>query len=150
MDTISRERRTANMAAIRAHDTAPELVVRKFLFRNGLRFRLHSKSLPGRPDLVFPARRVAVFVHGCFWHGCTKCVDGMRKVKSNRKYWAEKISGNQIRDSRNEAALRASGWVPLVIWECQVCAQLNLQALLNSIRNAPLRRKRRGRPSHRS
>ena len=137
LDTISQERRTANMAAIRSRNTAPEVVVRKFLFRKGLRFRLHPKGLPGRPDVVFPSRRIAVFVHGCFWHGCTKCVDGTRMVKSNRKYWTEKIYGNQERDSRNETALRANGWVPLVIWECEVRAQRKLQRLVDSIRKIP-------------
>jgi DNA mismatch endonuclease (patch repair protein) len=138
MDRISRERRTANMSAIRAKNTAPELVVRKFLFRSGLRFRLHAKDLPGKPDLVFPARRVAVFVHGCFWHGCTQCIDGARKVKSNRKYWSEKVSGNRERDSRNEAALRSSGWVPLVIWECEVRTLSKLQALFDSIQSVEM------------
>jgi DNA mismatch endonuclease (patch repair protein) len=134
MDTISKARRRANMAAIRSANTKPEMLVRRFLFRNGLRFRLHARWLPGRPDIVVPSRRVVVLVHGCFWHGCTKCVDGRRKVKSNAKYWADKICRNRKRDHRNKRMLRKTGWVPLTIWECEVGKHERLSALLKAIR----------------
>jgi DNA mismatch endonuclease (patch repair protein) len=134
MDKISTIRRRANMAAIRSKDTKPEIAVRQFLFRNGLRFRLHAKTLPGRPDIIFPSRQVAVFVHGCFWHGCKKCVDGKRKVKSNSEYWTDKILRNRQRDRRNKKALREMGWESLTIWECEVGAPNRLQALLDAIK----------------
>lgn len=134
MDKISTIRRSANMAAIRSKNTKPEMAVRKFLFRSGLRFRLHAAGLPGRPDLVFPARRVAVFVHGCFWHGCKKCIDGTRKVKSNSAYWTQKVLQNQIRDRKNQQMLRKSGWQPITIWECEARNQARLQKLSDTIR----------------
>jgi DNA mismatch endonuclease (patch repair protein) len=137
MDKISTIRRRANMAAIRSKDTKPEIAVRQFLFRNGLRFRLHAKTLPGRPDIIFPSRQVAVFVHGCFWHGCKKCIDGKRKVKSNSEYWADKILRNRRRDVRNKKALRDAGWKSLTIWECEVHAPNRLRALLDTIKSSP-------------
>jgi DNA mismatch endonuclease (patch repair protein) len=139
MDTISTIRRRANMAAIRSKNTKPEIAVRQFLFRNGLRFRLHAKSLPGKPDIIFPSRRLAVFIHGCFWHGCKKCIDGKRKVKSNSEYWTEKVLGNRHRDRRNKSALREAGWTSLTIWECETHDPNRLRALLNAIRALPKR-----------
>jgi len=139
MDKISTIRRRANMAAIRSKNTKPEIAVRQFLFRNGLRFRLHAKALPGRPDIIFPSRRVAVFVHGCFWHGCKKCVDGKRKVKSNSEYWTDKILRNRQRDRRSKKALREMGWESLTIWECEVGAPNRLLALLDAIKTRPKR-----------
>src|SRR5215469_15323761 len=126
MDTISKQRRSANMAAIRSTETTPELVVRSALFRAGLRYRLHDKKLPGRPDIVFAARRLVVFVHGCFWHGCTKCVDGRRAVKSNTAYWSQKIKNNRERDERNRQKLLDLGWRVEEIWECEVVSKHKL------------------------
>jgi DNA mismatch endonuclease, patch repair protein len=142
MDSISREQRTANMAAIRSTNTKPEMLVRRFLHQNGLRYRLHAKGLPGRPDIVFPARRIVVFVHGCFWHGCPKCIDGRRRVKSNTAYWSQKVSLNRRRDRRNVKALRKLGWVTLTIWECETETQRRLVALVNSIKARPVRQVR--------
>ncbi len=119
MDKLTPEARSRNMARIRSRNTSPELVVRRFLHGAGLRFRLHQKLLPGKPDLVFAGRRACVFVHGCFWHGCPRCVNGTRKVKSNVPYWSEKLAGNRARDERHRSALVAAGWTVLVIWECQ-------------------------------
>src|ERR1700674_4838408 len=98
MDTVTPERRSAIMARIRSKDTAPELAVRRYLHAKGLRYRLHHAGLPGKPDLVFPARRVCVFIHGCFWHGCPHCIDGTRQVKSNSAYWSAKVAGHRARD----------------------------------------------------
>ena len=134
MDKISSNQRRANMAAIRSKDTQPEMAVRKFLFRNGLRFRLHAKDLPGKPDIIFPSRKLAIFVHGCFWHGCKKCIDGKRTVKSNPDYWMSKIDGNRRRDRRNKRALRAAGWRSLTIWECEVPVVKRLTTLLDGIK----------------
>ncbi|WP_407177480.1 very short patch repair endonuclease [Bradyrhizobium sp. STM 3562] len=141
MDKISAIRRSANMAAIRSKDTRPEISVRQFLFRNGLRFRLHSAALPGKPDIVFPSRRVAIFVHGCFWHGCRKCVDGKRRVKSNPKYWTEKLRANRLRDARHKRALQSAGWKCLTVWECEVAKPSRLDWLLEEIVCRPVVRK---------
>lgn len=137
MDKLTAAARSWNMSRIRSKDTGPELTVRRFLHRAGLRFRLHRSDLPGKPDLVFAKRRICLFVHGCFWHGCPHCIDGTRKVKSNTFYWSEKISNNRARDERHRAALTAAGWDVLVIWECEVGDEQKLSALANRIRTLP-------------
>lgn len=117
MDTHTRARRSALMAAIRSKDTTPEFVVRRVVFKLGYRYRLHVKRLPGSPDLVLPGLRKAIFVHGCFWHGHANCRFG-RLPRSNLGYWRPKIAGNKERDRRNRGALRRLGWQTLVIWQC--------------------------------
>lgn len=119
-DKLSRSRRSRNMAAIRSTGTKPEMLVRSLAHRMGYRFRLHDKSLPGKPDLVFKSRRKAIFVHGCFWHQHPrlKCRDG-RVPKSNLGYWAGKLARNVARDALHIEALKALGWRCLVIWECE-------------------------------
>lgn len=107
------------MAAVRARDTKPELIVRRGLHRRGLRFRLYAAALPGHPDLVFPSRRVALFVHGCFWHAHEGC-RYFRLPKTDTDRWRAKLLGNRDRDSRTEDALRVLGWVPLTVWECEL------------------------------
>jgi DNA mismatch endonuclease, patch repair protein len=136
MDRISPEQRSANMAKIRSRNTKPELVVRRFLHSKGLRYKLHRTSLPGTPDLVFPGRQVCVFVHGCFWHGCPKCVDGTRAVKSNGDYWSAKVRRNQERDRRRAEELGAAGWKVLAIWECETGDPAKLSLLAEMIRFA--------------
>jgi DNA mismatch endonuclease (patch repair protein) len=122
------------MRSIRSTDTAPELAVRRFLHKSGLRFRLHAKSLPGKPDVVLPALRACVLIHGCFWHGCTKCVDGTRRVKSRSDYWTAKIQGNQDRDIQHVEALKSLGWKVYVLWECELRQPRTLTALARSLR----------------
>lgn len=117
-DTISAERRSANMRAIRSRGMKPEIKVRKVAHALGYRFRLHRGDLPGRPDLVFSGRRKAIFVHGCFWHQHKGCQDG-RQPKSNRRYWHPKLARNVKRDGENLSALKEKGWKVLVIWECE-------------------------------
>jgi DNA mismatch endonuclease, patch repair protein len=134
MDKLTPYARSLNMSRIRSRDTSPELAVRRALYKAGLRFRLHVRTLPGKPDLVFSSRRACVFVHGCFWHGCPNCVDGTRKVKSNRAYWSAKIEGNRRRDARHVASLRAAGWAVFVIWECQVRETARLNRLARKIK----------------
>jgi DNA mismatch endonuclease (patch repair protein) len=134
MDKISPSRRSENMAAIRSKDTAPELAVRRYLHAAGLRYRLHGRGMPGRPDVVFPARRVCLFVHGCFWHGCPKCVDGRRRVKSNASYCSEKIAGNRRRDEQHREALKKDGWTVLQIWDCESRDPAALQSLTDAVR----------------
>lgn len=116
---ISRKGRSRIMAAIRSTNTKPELRVRRFLHARGLRYTLHRRSLPGSPDLVFPAMHAVVFVHGCFWHCCPHCATGQRVVRSNIDYWHPKLKRNVERDSRARQELVRNGWKVFTIWECQ-------------------------------
>lgn len=117
-DIMDSSSRSALMARIRSRDTAPELAVRRVAHRMGLRFRLYRKDLPGRPDLVFPKHRLAVLVHGCFWHRHRGCRHAAMP-KSRVEYWSEKFERNIARDRRDEENLRKLGWRVLVIWECE-------------------------------
>ena len=117
-DIVSRRRRSELMARIRTRDTVPELAVRRIAHRMSLRFRLQRKDLPGCPDLVFPKHRLAVFVHGCFWHRHEGCRYASTP-KSRIDFWTEKFVANVVRDARQAAALRALGWRVLVIWQCE-------------------------------
>lgn len=127
--------RSEVMARVHSKDTAPELKVRRAVHAAGFRFRLHRKSLPGCPDLVFVRQAVAVFVNGCFWHG-HRCEDGKRPA-SNTEYWNSKISGNLARDKRNQKALCRMGWTPVVIWACQLERGLSrLLVLLRRLRES--------------
>lgn len=107
------------MSKIRSVNTKPELTVRRIAHSLGYRFRLHRKDLPGSPDIVFPSRRAAVFVHGCYWHshGCKRGGSG---PKSNTSYWSPKLAKTQARDAAHRAALEAMGWSVLTLWECDV------------------------------
>ena len=116
-DTVSRSARSKVMSRIRSRNTKPELAVRRVLYSLGYRYRLHRSDLPGSPDIVFPARRAVIFVHGCFWHGHQGCG---RVPKSRRSYWIPKLTRNKLRDKRNAKALTLEGWRILVIWECQL------------------------------
>ncbi len=107
------------MRAVRGKDTGTEMAVRRLIHSLGYRYRLHVRSLPGAPDLVFPARRAVVFVHGCFWHQHA-CPRGSRIPKRRRDYWLPKLEGNRDRDLRNQDELGRLGWRVLVIWECQI------------------------------
>ncbi|MEO7151695.1 MAG: very short patch repair endonuclease [Burkholderiaceae bacterium] len=113
---MSRDERSCLMARISQRNTAPELALRRGLHRLGLRFRVNVNGLPGRPDLVFPKYRVALFVHGCFWHAHT-CRAG-RAPSSNVAYWSEKLRANTRRDRLRVAALRRLGWRVWTVWEC--------------------------------
>jgi DNA mismatch endonuclease (patch repair protein) len=108
------------MSAIRKRDTKAELVVRRYLHAQGLRYVLHGTKLPGCPDLVFPSRRAVVFVHGCFWHRCPHCAAGKKEVRSNTAYWLPKFERNKARDARVRVELEAKGWAVHTIWECEV------------------------------
>ena len=107
------------MSGIRGRNTRPELIVRSWLHRNGYRFRLHRKDLPGSPDIVLPSRKIAIFVHGCFWHRHLGCRLSYTP-KSNVERWQTKFDENVERDKRQRAALVELGWNPIVIWECEV------------------------------
>lgn len=109
--------RSRNMAAIKGKNTKPEVLLRKNLFSRGFRFRIHRKDLPGKPDIVLPRYRAAIFVQGCFWHGHTGC-PMFRLPATRREFWESKITANQQRDQRNIAALKEMGWRVLEVWEC--------------------------------
>lgn len=117
--TTPGELRSRIMRSVGSKNTKPELVMRRLLHRNGYRFRLHRKDLPGSPDLTFPGRRKVIFIHGCFWHG-HDCPRGARLPKTNQAYWEMKISRNRTRDKRTENALASMGWRMLVVWECKL------------------------------
>ena len=120
MDKLTPDRRSENMRQIRGKDTVPELAVRKLCRELGFTgYRIHRKDLPGKPDLAWIGRKLAIFVHGCFWHG-HECAEGIRKPKSNQDYWIPKIERNRERDIENIAALKAEGWKVLVVWECEI------------------------------
>jgi DNA mismatch endonuclease (patch repair protein) len=117
-DRLSPQRRSYLMQQVKQRDTGPEKLVRSLLHRLGYRFRLHRKDLPGTPDIVLPARHVAIFVHGCFWHG-HGCSIG-KAPKSRLEYWGPKIEGNQERDRRKSAELAAQGWRVEEVWQCEL------------------------------
>lgn len=118
MDTISRTRRSWNMSRIKGKDTSPELIVRSVLHSMGYRFRLHVKTLPGRPDVVLPKWRTVIFVHGCFWHRHEGCKFAYTP-KSRLEFWLKKFDENVKRDATQRAKLKAAGWKVRVVWECQ-------------------------------
>ena len=116
MDILSKERRSRLMARVRTRDTAPELALRKALWTAGLRYRLR-RTLPGSPDIVLVSAKIAVFVDGCFWHGCP---DHWTKPGTNQQFWVKKIKTNQERDARNVRDLGEMGWHALRVWEHQI------------------------------
>lgn len=132
VDIVDPARRSRMMAGIKGRDTTPEREVRSHLHRAGLRFRLHGRGLPGRPDIVLPRWRAVVFVHGCFWHrhaGCSKAAT----PTSNAAFWKRKFLDNVARDARNVVALRRIGWRVYVVWECSTSTRA-LETLVRRIR----------------
>jgi DNA mismatch endonuclease (patch repair protein) len=132
MDRYTPEQRSALMAKVSGKDTKPELVVRKLAHAMGFRYRLHRKDLPGRPDLIFPKQKLALFVHGCFWHrheGCKKC----STPASRREFWAKKFAANVERDKRAQKELVALGWRVAIIWECETKDAVCLEKLLTGV-----------------
>jgi DNA mismatch endonuclease (patch repair protein) len=133
-DVYGPEKRSAVMRRVKGRNTTPEMKVRKALTKLGARYRLHRKDLPGNPDIVMPGRRLALFVHGCFWHG-HDCARGARVPKQNRDYWVAKVARNMARDAKNAEALTAAGWRVETIWECELkdaeALEERLRALLS-------------------
>ena len=122
------------MRRVRSRDTKPELLVRRILRAAGIGYRLGGRGLPGRPDVVMQGRRIAVFVHGCFWHG-HDCRRGARRPKANADYWLAKVERNRARDARNIAALTSLGWRVIVVWECGMKAADFADRLVAEVRD---------------
>jgi DNA mismatch endonuclease (patch repair protein) len=118
-DVFTPEKRSAVMRRVKGKDTSPELKVRAALRRLGVGYRLHRADLPGKPDIAMPGRKLALYVHGCFWHG-HDCARGARMPKANRAYWEAKIGRNRARDAAHQAALQAKGWRAVTLWECEL------------------------------
>ena len=119
MDHLSRSMRSWNMSRIRSKDTKPEKILRSILHRRGFRFRIHSKDLPGKPDIVLRKYKTAIFIHGCFWHRHTGCKKATMP-KSNIDYWTKKFMRTQERDKSAQDAIHKLGWQYFVVWECQI------------------------------
>ena len=128
-DVFTREKRSQVMARVKGKDTTPELAVRRLLTRLGLRYRLHRKDLPGKPDVVMAGRKTVVCVHGCFWHG-HDCARGARMPKANNAYWRAKIARNRDRDERARQALADAGWKTITVWECELKDEAKLEKRL--------------------
>ncbi len=126
-DVYGPEKRSAVMRRVKGAGTTPELVVRQLVWRLGGRYRLNRKDLPGKPDIVLAGRRLAIFVHGCFWHG-HDCARGARVPKANRDYWLAKVGRNRVRDVAARAALEAAGWRVETVWECDLKDAAALEA----------------------
>jgi DNA mismatch endonuclease (patch repair protein) len=131
-DVLTKEQRWRNMSRIRGRDTKPEMLIRRRLHARGLRYKLHDKAIPGRPDLVFPRYGVVVFVHGCFWHthGCV-----LSKIPtSNHDFWSKKLKKNAERDVKVAEVLKSRGWRVLTIWECALRGKrrLNLETTIDN------------------
>ena len=119
MDSMTPEQRSRCMAAVKGKDTKPEMIVRKYLFSKGLRYRLHNKKLMGSPDIVLKKYRTVIFIDGCFWHGHEDC-KFFKMPKSNVFFWEQKIRRNKARDIANEYVLKTEGWKVIRIWECEI------------------------------
>ncbi len=118
MDSLTKEKRSWNMSRVRSQDTKPEMIVRSFLHREGYRFRLHVKYLPGKPDIVLPKYKTVIEVRGCFWHRHPGCkVSTM--PSTNKDFWQNKFRQNVERDKKNESELKMLGWKVIVIWGCE-------------------------------
>jgi DNA mismatch endonuclease (patch repair protein) len=124
VDVLTPEQRRLNMSRIRGKDTKPEMIVRRLVHPLGFRYRLHVRTLPGSPDLVFPSKRKVIFVHGCFWHR-HRCRYGKPTPSTRAAFWKAKLLRNVERDREARTALKKAGWKALVVWQCQT-------------RNAPL------------
>lgn len=134
-DVKTPEQRSRNMAAIKGRDTKPEIIVRKYLFSRGLRFRVQVKKLPGNPDIVLPKYKTVIFVNGCLWHGHEGC-KYFRLPKSNVEFWKEKIERNIERDRESMQALLDLGWKVIRVWECELRNKANREVTLNKIYNS--------------
>ena len=138
-DVHTPETRSFNMSRIRSKDTKPEMLVRRFLFSNGFRYRLHDKSLSGKPDIVLPKYKTVIFIHGCFWHGHEGCRYFV-VPKTRTEWWLNKISKNIAKDAASGSVLHEAGWKVLILWECDLrkgAADSTMSLLLKELRPEP-------------
>jgi len=135
VSVFSKRKRSRIMARIGGKNTGPEMAVRRFLHREGFRYRLHAADLPGKPDIVLPKYRAVVFVHGCFWHGHRRCRKGRTLPATRKAFWRRKIEGNRARDRRDKRRLRRRGWRVLVGWSCRIRDLRTLRRLGAAIRS---------------
>lgn len=133
-DVHSKAVRSYNMSRIRGKDTKPELLVRRFLFANGLRYRLYDKKLRGKPDIILKRFKTVIFVHGCFWHGHDNCKYYV-VPKTRTEFWLDKIEGNKKRDEENVTFLKNSGWNIIIVYECQLKKEKREVTLNNILQN---------------
>ena len=126
--------RSYNMSRIKGKDTRPEMIVRKFLFSKGFRYRLHDKKLPGKPDIVLPKYKTVIFINGCFWHGHEGCKYFVLP-KTREEWWLNKIIGNISNDNRNIEALKTEGWNVIIVWECELKPKHRCQKLQNLLQS---------------
>ena len=118
-DVHNSKTRSFNMSRIKAKDTQPEMLVRKFLHTNGFRYTLHDKKLAGKPDIVLPKYKTIIFIHGCFWHGHTNCKYYV-VPKTRTQWWLNKINTNKANDAKAVKALKKNGWKVITVWECKL------------------------------
>ena len=133
VDRISKEKRSYIMSMIKGKNTKPEMIVRKYLFHCGFRYRVHVKRLPGTPDIVLRKYKTVIFVNGCFWHGHEGCLD-FRPPKTRVEWWMNKLNHNKERDIRVREELHGMGWNTMVIWECQLKPKVRQATLENVVR----------------
>ena len=136
-DVHDKKTRSYNMSQIKATDTKPELLVRKFLHAQGFRYKLHDKTLPGKPDIVLPKYKTIVFIHGCFWHGQSNCKYFV-VPKTRTDWWLNKINNNNANDVKAIKALRKEGWKIITVWECRLKAgkkEKTLSQILKKLSN---------------
>ncbi len=131
-DTMTPEQRSRCMAAIKGKDTKPEMIVRKYLFSQGLRYRVNNRKLPGSPDIVLKKYKTVVFIDGCFWHGHENC-KYFRLPKSNTIFWRHKIAMNYARDYANNINLQLAGWRVIRIWECEITTKAKREETLRNL-----------------
>ena len=138
-DIFSPYKRSKIMSKISGKETKPEILVRKFLFANGFRFRKNVKKLPGTPDIVLPKYKTVIFVHGCFWHGHEKCKYSKRP-ETKKEFWKNKIEGNIKRDRKNINELKKLGWKVITIWQCEIRNKLQqknkLEIIINNLKQS--------------
>ncbi|HRI21306.1 MAG TPA: DNA mismatch endonuclease Vsr [Panacibacter sp.] len=132
-DVHTKEQRSYNMSCIKSRNTKPEIMVRSFLHRNGFRYKLHDKNLPGKPDIVLPKYKTIIFIHGCFWHGHTNCKYYV-VPKTRTEWWLDKINGNIAKDVLAVKALKKEGWKIIIVWECQLKPANQMKTLHQLVR----------------
>ncbi len=133
-DVHNKATRSYNMSQIKGKDTKPELLIRKYLFANGFRYRLHDKKLPGKPDIVLPKYQTVIFVNGCFWHGHENC-QYFKLPKTRTKWWKDKIENNIKNDKLKHDKLSSMGYNVIIVWECKIKNKSIYTNLIKDVKN---------------